>query len=310
MRVTLQQLKALIIAANTKSVTYAAKEMALTQPAVSNLLRQLEQAYGTALTEYNGRNLALTQAGEVVYKGAQQIQNLLEQTESDVHAIQGELNGVMRVSVVSTAKYFMPRLLGQFKQDYPNISPVLKVFNREQVLQRLKEDQDDFVIMSQPPKNMPVVIDHFYEDELVVAAHPKTKNAYAKPLSLTDLAKENWLIRESGSGTRIVMDKLFRQHNLSPRISMELGNNESIKQMIIAGMGISIVSLQSIELEIRNQLIDILPVQGLPLHHQWYMVTRKNKQNVPLTQAFKSFIQAHPELAHCNYTLVEKLDCH
>lgn len=299
MRVTFQQLIAFKAVVETGSITQAAKQLALTQPAVSNLLKQLAQYYGTRLLECDKGKVELSHCGEIVYKTALQIHHALKQSESSVNLAQGKLAGSLNVSVVSTAKYFMPRLLAQFKERHPAINPVIKVCNREQVIERLKDRADDFVIMSQPPKDMSVDIETLYEDKLVVASSANLSKGYNKPIDLMDLQDKQWLVREQGSGTRMVMDKVFRNKGLTPKSSMEVGNNESIKQLIIAGMGISIVSLQSIELELHNHLMDVLPVDGFPIDHHWYIVTRRNKSKGSLTQAFRVFLQQHPELTHC-----------
>lgn len=299
MKLTLHQLSIFQAISECGSITLAAKARHMTQPAVSNLVRQLEDFYGCALLERVGKQIFLTEAGQKVLACAKQVNTLIDETKLDIDLMQGRLTGSMKVAVVSTAQYFMPRLLGAFKQKVPGVNVSLKVCNREQVIERLKNNADDFVIMSHPPEDMPLNIQNFYQDHLVVAACASFK-VKKRSLSLKDLANDDWLVRERGSGTRFAMQKIFSHYKLLPSITMEVGNNESIKQMIIAGMGISILSEQSIEIELANQLIKTLPVKGFPLPHEWYLVSPKGKQPSALVLAFKEFVETHPDLAHYN----------
>lgn len=297
MRISIHQLKVFKSIADNAGVTAAAKAMHMTQPAVSNLLKQLEDYYQCKLFEQINKKMCLTPSGETLLKSASQIINLLEETESNINSINGGHRGTLKVSVVSTAKYFMPRLLSAFHESYPHIEVLLNVCNREQVIERLEAGVDDFVIMSQPPTSKNYSIEPFFEDQLLVISGSKPISI-AKNTSLKKLENENWIIREPGSGTRMVMERLFQKNKMQPNIKMALGNNESIKQFVMAGMGISIVSKQSIEIESAMGLLFEIPVKGFPIEHEWYRVTNCSKTDNALTALFQSFIASHIDLTH------------
>lgn len=292
MNITLHQLNVLKAVKMYRSITIAAQMLHITQPAVSNILKQLELSYDYALTETIGKKVFLTEAGERLIEAAVIIHEALESAAADINALHGKLSGTMTVAIVSTAKYFVPRLLGEFRKQHPSVKLKLMVCNRHDAIQVLKNNTSDFVIMSQPPKDMPVKKQLFYEDHLVVVASPemKLKNQVGQ---LKDLSREDWIIREPGSGTRIIMKKLFKQHQMFPSIAMEVGNNESIKQLIMANMGLSIVSKQSVELELEHQLIKMLPIADFPLKHSWYLVINKGKRVSRVVGKFLEFVKQH-----------------
>lgn len=297
MRLSLHQLAVFKSISDNGGVTAAAVAMHMTQPAVSNLLKQLEDYFDNPLTERVGKQVHLTAQGEVVLGIANDVLARIDDGKHQLLSLKSGVAGRISVSVVSTAKYFMPKLLAAFQKQFPNVEVKLHVSNREQVISRLNQNQDDFVIMSQPPVDNRLLIDDFYEDQLVVVAS-KEFECRDSEINLKDLADENWLIRELGSGTRMVMQKLFKEAGVSPNIKLSLGSNESIKQLVMAGMGISIVSKQSIELESSLGLIIELPVKNFPLKHEWYKVSNKGKANSKLVELFMEFAASHSNLAH------------
>ena len=288
MNITLHQLNVLKAVKTHRSITIAAQMLHITQPAVSNILKQLELNYGHALTETIGKKVFLTAVGERLVEAANTINQALEQAASDINALHGKLSGTMTVAIVSTAKYFVPKLLGEFRKQHPSIKIKLTVCNRHDAIQMLKNNSSDFVIMSQPPNNMPITSQVLYEDQLVVVASPEMK-LKTNNIKLKDLIDEDWIVREPGSGTRIVMKKLFKQNKMAPNIAMEVGSNESIKQLIMANMGISIVSRHSIEFE--RDFIKIVPVVDFPLKHPWYLVMNKGKRISPVVGEFLHFVK-------------------
>jgi len=298
MRITLHQCHVFECVAQQRSITRAAEIMFLTQPAVSNLIRQLETTFETPLIEVIGKCVHVTPAGQLFLVMCQDVRECLAQFNVELEHLKGGLIGKLRVAVVTTAKYFMPKLLGDFKQQYPDVTIELTVTNREDVIQRLKENRDDFVIMSQPPKGLSVTIKDFYEDRLVVAASPHNPLAKKKQVPLPLLKEQSWLIREPGSGTRMAMEQWLRKAKIKLNISMEIGNNESIKQSIMANMGISIIPLQSIELELSVAKLVALKVKGFPVKHEWYMVSNKGKKTSPVTQTFLEFIHQHEHISY------------
>lgn len=296
MRISLHQLNVFKAIAEQGGVTAASKAMHMTQPAVSNLLKQLEQYFDCNLVEMIGKKMHLTLSGEALLKTATQVIGLIDECQSNISLINGGLKGTLKVSVVSTAKYFMPRLLSAFHESYPDVEVVLNVCNREQVIERLWANQDDFVIMSQPPSDSRCEIVPFFDDQLVVISGTKPDSKSC--LALNELENENWIVREVGSGTRMVMERLFTRHEMQPNIKMSLGNNESIKQFVMAGMGISIVSRQSIEIEAEMGLLFEMPVKQFPIAHEWYKVTNKGKAQSALVELFQTFITSHRDLTH------------
>lgn len=298
MNITLHQLRVFKAVSQFGSITQAANSLHMTQPAVSNLIAVLEKSLGAEIIEIVGKKVYLTHEGSLLQSAYDQMLKILEETHARINTIHDGLSGHIRVATVSTAKYFVPRLLGAFQTLYPSIKIELKVKNREEIIERLRHNLDDFVIMSQLPSLIPIRVQEFYEDELVVAASGKTAfTSHPTPLSLKILADQPWLIRETGSGTRIAMLKILKRYRISPRIEMEIDNNESIKQAIIANIGISMLSRQSIDLEEKAGLIKILPVQGFPIKHKWYLVTLRGKKLSTLARAFQKFVQSHPNLA-------------
>ena len=287
MAITIHQLNVLKAIYKTGSVSGAAEYYSLTQPAISNIIKKLEQNVGYKVIKRSGRNVVLTEAGNIMVRASGKVKTVLDDALSEMQDWYGSISGTVSVTIVSTAKYFAPRLFGAFQKQYPNVTIKLTVCNRQEVISLLKNESSDLFIMSQIPDDLDIDVQTIYEDELVVAAAKEFKpgNAidFQKTIPLSVLIDEKWIVREPGSGTRIVMEKIFKQYDARPAlINMEVGNNESIKQLIIANMGISIISRQSIELELKHHLIQALPVEHFPLKHMWYMVSPKriNKRKV------------------------------
>jgi DNA-binding transcriptional LysR family regulator len=297
MKITLHQLQIFRKVAELKSVTKAAEALHMTQPAVSNMLRLLNEALGSPVIEVLNKKIYLTHTGQVLLDASAEINQVLAEVVNKINLQKGIVSGQFRIASVSTAKYFVLRLLGAFKKHYPAVQIQLCVKNRNEILQRLQQNADDFVIMSQLPDNIQIDHQPFYADELIVAA-PAERRAQQKNLSLSDLQKEAWLLREPGSGTRMAVLNLFKKYRFTPRVAMELDNNESIKQAIISNMGISILSKQSIELEAKIGLIKILPVKGFPVPYEWFLVKPHGKILSPIAQQFYDFARLHPEVVH------------
>ena len=289
MRITLHQLTVFKTVARLKSITLAAHELHMTQPAVSNIVRQLEDSFDCKLTEVIAKKLSLTHFGESVLRACQDIEHTLEATRMHIAQLKGGLTGTITVATVSTARYFVPHLLGLFKETYPDIHIKLTVCNRHEILLRLTENKDDFVIMSHPPRSIPVDLADFYDDELVIAKHPTVH----LDNSLDCLKNAPWIIREQGSGTRYAADELFKQLKITPRVEMEIGDSEAIKQAIIAKIGVAVISKQSIKNELEYGLIDTTKVNPFPVKHTWYLVKHKGKTLSPIAEAFYTFVHKH-----------------
>ncbi len=297
MNVTLHQLRVFYEVAKFNSVTKAAVHLHMTQPAVSNLIRALEHQIDAPVIETLHRKLYITEAGKILLQTFEHMDRELKEANTQLNLLKGKIVGTIKIATVSTAKYFVPRLLGAFKSQFPDIHIELKVKNRYEIIERLKHNSDDFVIMSQLPDIMSIEYHDFFEDELVVAASSqRSKSFNQKDLSLKMLVDESWLIREIGSGTRMAMESIFKKYKLKPNIQMEIDNNESIKQAIIGNIGISILSHQSIEIEQKAGLIKTLNVAEFPVRHKWHLVKNKGKKLPIVAQKFYDFVRMHPNI--------------
>jgi len=290
MRITLHQLHVFSMVSKYGSVSTAAQKLHMSQPAVSNIIKHLENYYQCSLTEVISRKLSLTQFGDILVKATQTIETTLSDTLTEIEMLKGGVSGTLSVAIVSTAKYFVPRLLGTFKQEFSRIHVKLTVCNREQILQRLENNEDDFVIMSHPPSTMRVDCADFFDDELIIAASSLNELTKKRVLSLSELNDESWILREPGSGTRFATVRIFKKHKFTPKTEMEISDNETIKQAIMANIGISVIPKQSIQLELQQKLIKTLPVRNFPIKHTWYLVKNKGKALHPIAEKFYAYV--------------------
>lgn len=290
LHLTLQQLKLFEAVARHRSFTRAAEELHLTQPAVSIQIKRLEDNAGTQLFEQIGKKIYLTPAGREMYAASQDILGRLGELESELMDLRGGVKGPLHLAVVTTAKYFIPYLLGAFVQDYPGVEPHLKVTNRANVIDRLNNNEDDLVIMGQVPEVLELESYPFLENPLVVVANPRHPLAGVSHVPLERLAQERFLVREAGSGTRMAVDRLFAEHNLQVKPYMELGSSEAIKQAVMGGLGISVLSLHNFRLELDTGRLIILNVEGFPLMRRWYAVHLKGKKLSKIAGAFLDFL--------------------
>jgi DNA-binding transcriptional LysR family regulator len=288
---TIRQLRVFEAVARQLSYTRAAEELYLTQPAVSMQIKQLEGTVGLPLFEQVGKRIHLTEVGHELYATCREIFGNLERFEMAVADHKGLKKGRLRLAVITTAEYFAPRLLGPFCQRYPGIDVSLKVTNRESVLERLVQNQDDLYILGQPPENLDVSSESFLENPLVVVAPRSHPLAGKKRIPLERLAKEVFLVREPGSGTRMAAQRLFDEHGIPVNISMELGSNEAIKQAIAGGLGISVLSRHSLALEGEQGPLVILDVQHFPIRRHWYLVHPEGKQLSVVARAFHDYLR-------------------
>ncbi len=289
---TIRQLQIFAAAADRLSFVRASEHLHLTQAAVSLQVKQLEEITGFALFERRGRKVALTEAGEVLRGYAQQILAALKDADAALSALKGLAGGRIRVGVVSTAKYFAPALIARFQQRYPAMRVTLSVNNREVVVRELDRDEIDIAIMGQPPPRLATEAVAFADHPLVVIAPPAHPLARARRIPLAQLAGETFLVREPGSGTRSSMERFFAAHAFEPRIGGVMNSNETIKQAVMAGMGLAFLSRHTIGLELATGRIAILDVAGLPLMRRWYVVRRAGRFLSPASTAFVEFVVA------------------
>lgn len=289
---TFRQLEVFEAIARLGSFTRAAETLFLTQPTVSMQVKKLTDAIGLPLFEQVGKKVYLTDAGRQLHTTCREIFDSLSRFEMQVADMKGLKQGQLRLAVVTTAKYFAPRLLGPFYEKYPGIEVALKVTNRERVLERLQDNRDDLYIIGQPPEGIEVVAQAFLENPLVVLARNDHPLAGKKKIPLQRLAQEPFLVREAGSGTRKAVERLFEERGLTMKVRMELGSNEAIKQAIAGGLGVSVLSRHTIALDATSGVLTVLNVEHFPIRRQWYVAYPAGKQLSVVAQTFLDYLKS------------------
>ena len=290
MNVTFRQLKLLEAVARNSSFTRASEELHLTQPAVSTQIKQLEQEVGMPLFEQMGKKIFLTEAGKEMYAFSRGIAQQFHDIESVLDDMKGVKSGTLSLAVTSTGKYFAPYLLAEFIKHHVGVQVHLEVTNREELVTQLQENIPDMAIMGTPPGNLELTAQAFMQNPLVIIARPDHPLAKTSRIPLDRLVEENFILRESGSGTRNAVERFFKDRGLKLNTSMEMGRNEAIKHAVMAGLGLGIVSLHTLEFELALNRIAILSVEGFPIMKEWYLVYRSGKRMSPIAQAFHDFV--------------------
>jgi len=298
---SLRQLKVFESVARNLSFTRAAEELHLTQPTVSIQLKQLSDIVGLPLLEQIGKRIHLTDAGCELLKVCHDIFEGLSRFEMLVSDMKGVKAGKLRLAVITTAKYFVPRLLGPFCQRFPGIDVSLKVTNRERVLQRMADNADDLYVLGQPPEHMEVVLEPFLENPLVVLAAHNHPLAGEKNIPLSRLVEEPFLMREAGSGTRLATERFFGERGLKLKVRMELGSNEAIKQAVAGGLGIAVLSAHTLALERNSDELVFLDVENFPIRRHWYVAYPKDKQPSVVALAFLDFLREESKVLGEHY---------
>jgi DNA-binding transcriptional LysR family regulator len=291
---TLRQLEVFAAIARLGSFTRAAEELHLTQPTVSMQVKKLTDAVGLPLYEQVGKKIYLTDAGRALHGFTRGLLDHFARFEMTLADMKGLKQGTLRLAVVTTAKYFAPRLLGPFCQQYPGIEVSLKVSNRERVLERLTGNEDDLYILGQPPQELDVMAEPFLENPLVVLAPAGHPLVGKRRIPLTRLAQEPFLVRETGSGTRAATERLFDEHGLRLKVRMELGSNEAIKQAIVGGLGVSVLSHHTLALGAPMGQLGILDVEGFPIVRHWYATYPTGKQLSVVARTFLDYLKHGP----------------
>lgn len=307
---TLRQLQVFEAIVRLGSFTRAAEELFLTQPTVSMQIKKLAESMGLPLFEHVGRSVKPTEAGLELYDACRVIFEKLANLEMTLADLKGMKRGRLRLGVISTAEYFAPATLGAFSQLHPGIDVSLKVTNRERIIERMQANEDDLYIMGQVPTGeMDVEAYPFAPNPLVVMAPRNHPLVGKKKIKFEEIANEPLIIREPGSGIRDVTLKLFQSKDLRPNVRMELGSNEAIKHAIVGGLGISILSLHTLNLEGVNGPVAILDVEGFPIPRQWYVVYPKGKELSLVAKAFLDFAIEHgPSLRELMITMWPALE--
>ena len=296
MNITFRQLRLFLKTAESGSVSAAARAMHVTQPTASMQLREITESVGMPLYDIVGRKLYLTDAGRQLAQTARHIVDEWESFEQSVNAMRGLTQGRLRVAVVSTAKYFVPRLLGSFCELHPNIDISLEVLNRDGVIQRLRDNRDDLYVMTTPPTDMDLHDEVFLANPLLLIAPQTHPLAHRKRIALNALQSERFLLREPGSGTRLATDRFFETHGFAPSSRLELGSNEAIKEAVAGHLGIAVISKHAIKSMDLAQEICVLPVVGTPIPSQWHLVYPKARQISPIANVFKSHLMQQAKL--------------
>ncbi len=289
---TLRQLQVFEAVARLGSFTRAAEELYLAQPTVSMQLKKLADTVGMPLFVQTGIRIQLTDTGREVYVACQEVFRAMADLEMKVADLKGVKRGRLRLAVITSAKYLAPHLLGHFGRLHPGIDFSLKVTNRERLLERIENHEDDIYILGQPPPGLEVEAHPLVPNPLVVMASRDHPLAGVPNIALKKLLEEPFVLRESGSGTRDALFRLIEGHGLSaPVVRMELSSNESIKQAIVAGLGITVLSLHSLALEGTNGPIAVLDAQGFPIQRHWYLAHSKGRKPSVVAQTFLDFVR-------------------
>jgi DNA-binding transcriptional LysR family regulator len=288
--VTIRQMRAFAAVARNLSFTRAAQELHLTQPAVSQQLRLLEEEVGMPLFEQTGRKIRLAPAGMELLRYATQITELLREAGETLAAMRGLKRGELKLGAVSTAKYFAPTLLSAFTPAYPEVTIKFTVANREEIVRLLGANELDLVIMGRPPRELDTTAEPFARHPFVIIASLDHPLARRQRIPLKSLARESFIIREQGSGTRASMEHVFRERGVAFRASMEVSSNETIKQAVMAGMGLSFISSHTIALEAATGKLAVLDVVGLPIVRDWYVIHLRERILSPIAAAFRAYL--------------------
>jgi len=289
-QITLRQMRGFATTVKCGSVSGAARELHLTPPAVSLQLRDLEDAIGLPLLERSDAGLIPTLAGQELFSVCERIQESLTQFGENITELKGVDRGIVSVGVVSTARYFAPTVLAEFMKIYPDIEIQLQVGNREVTLEKLEQMEIDFAITGFPPDHFEVKKEFISKHPQIIIAAPQHELAGRSDISLSALKNETFLLREPGSGTRTVTDKLFSRSKNLPSRGLEFGSNETIKQAVMAGMGIAVISAHTVAAELAEKRLVALDVKGLPINRKWFLVKHGNKRFLPSAQALWNFI--------------------
>jgi len=292
--VTLRRLRTFRAVVDAGSFSRAARSLHLTQPAVSLHVKELEQECGLPLLERRGRRIVLTEAGHELLRTAQGIERELKQAEDQLAALKGLRAGRLTVAVISTAQYFAPRLLSQFCARNPNIELHLDVCNRAHIIGHLERDDVDAAIMGRPPAELAIdcEAEPFARNPHIAISGPRHPLARRASIPLADFVGHPFISREPGSGTRELIQALVERRGLEFSPAMVMNSNESIKQAVIAGMGVSFLSLHTLGLELSAKTLVPLPVAGTPIVRRWYLVHRQDKRLSPAGRAFRAYMLA------------------
>jgi DNA-binding transcriptional LysR family regulator len=289
---TVRQLRALAAVQKHRSVTAAAKQLHLTQPAVTLQLRNLQALAGLPLIQRTSDGMLLTDAGREVLALSERIEAAMADCETSLEMMAGKTAGRISIGAVSTAKYFVPFMISGFSKLHPNVDISLSIGNRQEIGNALRGYDLDIAIMGRPPVGIDMDVHLIGDHPHVIIAPTGHRLAQKTRLKLTDLADETFLMREPGSGTRGLMEQLFESGSVVPKIGMAMSSNETIKQAVIAGLGIAFISAHTVATELDERRLVTLDIDGLPVVRQWFVLSRQDKVLLPPAQAMRDFLSA------------------
>jgi DNA-binding transcriptional LysR family regulator len=287
---TLKQLRAFCAAARHRSFAKAAEELHLTPPAVTMQIKELEAAVGLPLFDRGARAATLTMSGEYMLVYARRVLATLKEAEDAMARLRGAETGRITIGMVSTAKYFLPRLLAKFRAEHRGVEMQLAVGNREQLVRQLHENEVDLAVMGRPPRELDTRAEPFAVQPHAVVASPEHPLARQRGIAPSALGGEEFIVREPGSGTRAAMEHFFAEHHIAPPQVMQMTSNETIKQAVIANMGLAFLSLHTAGLEIATGQLVVLDILGLPLLRRWHIVNIRGKALSPAAEALRHFV--------------------
>jgi DNA-binding transcriptional LysR family regulator len=288
-----RQLATFHAVARLGSVSLAADEMHLTQPAVSIQIGTLEESAGTPLLQRTGRGIRLTEAGELLAGYAGRILDLWREAGDEMAMLQGVFSGTLRVGAITTAEYLLPPILVNFAKEHPKVKVKLQVGNRDEIVRMLAGQEIDIAIMGRPPAELKTDSSAFAKHPMAFLAAPSHPLMSAAKPSIAALSDTRMLVRERGSGTRTTVERFFKDHGLPLRIGSELSSNEAIKQMCAAGFGIAFLSMHTCVLEMNAGLLGVLPVPGNPVVRDWYVMHLASRQLPQVALAFEEYLRTH-----------------
>jgi len=290
MNPTFRQLKVFEAVVRHLNYTKAAKELFLSQPAVSMQVKQLEEQTGMPLLEKIGKKLYLTAIGIEMYEYARTTIQQQRDLEEIIEQLKDLQQGHLKIAVASTANHFVIRLLASFAKKYPKVTISLDVTNRVSLLNQLENNERDLVIMGRPPGGHQLNAFKFLENPLVVICPVDHPLAQREKVSLKELSQECFVVREQGSGTRSAAERFFKEHHINFNTTMDMSNNRAIKHAVEEGMGLGIVSLHTLEIELKAQSLKVLNVEDFPIFRHWYVVEREGKRLSPIAMVFKEYL--------------------
>jgi DNA-binding transcriptional LysR family regulator len=293
--VSIRQLRVFVAAARHSSFARAAEELHITPPAVSMQISDLEKTVGLPLFDRIGRTAELTMTGEHLLVYARRILSALREAEDAIARFRGLRGGELTIGMVSTAKYFVPRLLARFRTEHPLVELRLTVGNREALSEALIRNEVDLAIMGRPPPVIATRAEPFAAHPYVIVSAPSHALAALEQVPVAALAAQPFIVREPSSGTRASMIQFFREHGIEPPAAMEMPSNETIKQAVMADMGLAFLSLHTLGLELQFGLLRTLAVEGLPFMRRWFVVHPQSRTLSPAAESLRYFILEHGE---------------